>query len=187
MVALQIDLENRKIGDTGNDCLMSVDGTDFQIPQHGSAFSSHKYNMKSGLRYEVALCIATGSIVWFNGPFPCGRNPDITIFRIGLLSYLGEGERVEADDGYIGEAPRHCKIPKYFQGSEREEMMQVVRNRQETINKRFKNWGILKQVYRNKEKIHLHGEVFACIAVITQVAINNGEKLFDVEYDDDLL
>jgi hypothetical protein len=25
---------------------------------------------------------------------------------------LEEGERVEADDGYVGEAPRHVKCPK---------------------------------------------------------------------------
>jgi hypothetical protein len=165
---------------------MTVDGTDFRIPEQGPTFSSHKYNMKSGFRYEVALCIKTGSIVWFNGPFACGKWQDITIFRMGLMTYLEEGERVKADDGYVGEAPRRCKIPKYFQGSEREEMMKYVRNRQETVNKRFKNWGILKQVYRNKEKIHLHGEVFAAIVVITQVAINNGERLFDVDYDDEL-
>lgn len=165
---------------------MSVDGTDFQIPEHGPAFSSHKFKMKSGLRYEVGLSIQTGSIVWINGPFPCGRNPDISIFRASLLSHLEEGERVEADDGYIGEAPRHVKCPKSFANPpEMEGMQQRVRNRQETVNKRFKNWGILKQVYRNKEKIALHGEVFRAIAVITQISIKLGEKLFDVVYADD--
>jgi hypothetical protein len=164
-----------------------VDGTDFAIPQYGPAFSSHKFNMKSGLRYEVGICIKTGDIVWLNGPFPCGRNPDITIFRKALLSHLNPGERVEADDGYIGDAPQYVKCPKAFTNPvETERMQQLVRNRQETVNKRFKNWGILKQVYRNKEKVHLHGEVFRAIAVITQLSINSGEQLFQVQYDDDL-
>ena len=83
---------------------MSVDGTDFRIPNRGRAFYSHKFK-KSGLRYEVAVCIKTGKIVWINGPFQCGCFPDITIFQDALMHELLEGERVEADDGYIGEAP----------------------------------------------------------------------------------
>lgn len=70
------------------------------MPELGPRFSSHKFAKKSGMRYEVALCILTGDIVWINGPFPCGYNPDITIFRMSLLSHLEEHERVEADDGY---------------------------------------------------------------------------------------
>jgi len=166
--------------------LLSVDGTDFKIPNYGPAFSSHKFKGKSGLRYEVGLCIKTGDIVWINGPFPCGRNPDINIFRASLLSHLDEGERVEADDGYIGDAPRYIKCPKSFTNPVvTETMQQYVRNRQETVNKRFKDWGILNQVFRNKQKVHLHGEVFRAIVVITQIAISRGgEPLFQVDYDD---
>ena len=61
-------------------------------------------------------------------------------------------------------------------------MQQRVRNHQETVNKRFKNWGILKQVYRHS--IPKHGGVFRAIAVITQLVITNGEKLFDCGYRD---
>jgi hypothetical protein len=123
--------------------------------------------------------------VWINGPFPCGRWPDIIIFRASLLSHLAAGERVEADDGYIGDAPQYIKCPKSFTNpAENEIMQQYVRNRQETVNERFKDWGILKQVYRNREKIHIHGDIFRAIAVITQVAILSGENLFVVDYND---
>jgi hypothetical protein len=132
--------ENRKKGDKCNDCLVSVDGVDFKIAEHGPAFSSHTFAKKSGLRYEIALCILTGGIMWLNGPFACGKNPDITIFQKMLMSFLDDFERVEADDGYIGEHPQHVKCPKGFANPEEPKFMQSrVRSRQETVNKRFKD------------------------------------------------
>ena len=90
---------------------MTVDGTDFRIAEQGRIFYSHKFK-KSGLRYEVGICILTGDIVWINGPYPCGSWPDINIFRDALITELEAGERVEADDGYIGEHPGTIKCPK---------------------------------------------------------------------------
>ncbi len=165
-----------------NDCLVSVDGTDFKIAEHGPLFSSHKFNKKSALRYEVCLCILTGDIVWINGPYP-GSYHDMTIFRESLMSHLGRAERVEADDGYIGEAPLHVKCPKSFTNpKETLHMQQRVRNRQETVNKRFKDWGILRQLYRHD--IANHGDPFRAIVCFTQLSINHGEKLFSVGYRD---
>jgi hypothetical protein len=179
---LQIVWENRFKGDGGNDCLITVDGTDFRIAEHGKIFYSHKFK-KSGLRYEVGLCIATGDIVWLNGPYECGRWPDISIFRDSLLSHLAPAERVEADDGYIGEHPRHIKCPAGFANPQSTLFMQQrARNRQETVNKRFKDWGLLKQVYRHE--IPGHGLAFRAIAIITQLAINGGETLFECGYRD---
>jgi hypothetical protein len=74
--------------------------------------------------------------MWINGPFECGENPDITIFRKSLMSQLAPAERVEADDGYLGEAPLHVKCPMSFTNPEITEAMQaIVRMRQETVNK----------------------------------------------------
>ncbi len=101
------------------------------------------------------------------------------------MSHLGEAERVEADDGYIGEAPRHVKCPKSFTNpAETEFMQQRVRNRQETVNNRFKNWGILRQRFRHAANLCLHGDIFRAIAVLTQLSINNGEPLFSTGYRD---
>ena len=61
-------------------------------------------------------------------------------------------------------------------------MQSVVRHRHETINKRFKQFGVLKQIYRHD--IRDHGNMFRCIAVVTNLSIQNGEPLFDVEYVD---
>ena len=162
---------------------MTVDGTDFRIAEHGRAFYSHKFK-KSGLRYEVGVSIIHGDIVWINGPFECGKWPDIKIMRSSLCSELDQNERVEADDGYIGEAPRRVKCPKSFTNKKDNEMMQSrARNRQETVNARFKKWQILRQIYGHD--IVKHGDVFATIAIITQLSINRGEKLFEVKYKDD--
>ena len=145
-------------------------------------FYSFKYKT-SGVRYEIGLCILTGVIVWLNGPYECGLWPDISIFRNSLKSHLEPGERVEADDGYIGEAPEYIKCPKSFTNPQETLFMQQrVRNRQETVNKRMKNWGILKQVYRHQ--FDRHGEAFRAIAVLTQISIKGGEPLFSCGYRD---
>ena len=61
-------------------------------------------------------------------------------------------------------------------------MQQRVRNRQESVNNRFKMWGILKQKYRHE--IIEHAEVFRAVVVMTQLSINAGERLFDCGYRD---
>ena len=75
----QILWENCLNGDIGNDCLVSVDGTNFQIQEYGRKFYSHKFR-SSGLQYEITDSIVNGSIVWINGPYECGLWPDIKIF-----------------------------------------------------------------------------------------------------------
>jgi len=50
------------------------------------------------------------------------------------------------------------------------------------LNGRLKNWGILSQVFRHH--IMTHGDVFRACAGVTQLTIENGEPLFEVEYGD---
>jgi hypothetical protein len=73
------------VHDLGNDCLMSVDGMNFCIPQKGAArkgnpFGSHKYAGKAALRYELGVDILMGNCVWIQGPYPAGAWPNIKIF-----------------------------------------------------------------------------------------------------------
>ena len=60
--------------------------------------------------------------------------------------------------------------------------MSIVRQRHETVNRRLKQWRILKGVFRHD--ISFHHVVFSAVAVITQVAISKGEPLFQVNYTD---
>ena len=178
----QIDFSNRLVDDTGNDCLLSCDGVDYRIAiSYLKEFHSFKFK-KSALRYEVALCIKTGWICHWYGPFEPGMYNDEMIFKMGLALCLEDGERVETDRGYRGSAPSKVKCPGHLcTDPEQEKMTAHVRSRQETINKRMKQWNILVAPYRHD--IHEHQNVFAAVAVITQLSIER-EPLFSVEYDD---
>ena len=61
-------------------------------------------------------------------------------------------------------------------------MQQRVRNRQETVNLRFKQWAILSERYRHD--LRDHGYIFRAVVVLTQLSIENGEPLFSVDYKD---
>jgi hypothetical protein len=83
VTAAQIVFESR-LGahSVGNDCLMSIDGTDLCILQkgaatRGNAVGSHKYAGKSALRYELGIDILAGNLVWVSGPYPAGKLNDI--------------------------------------------------------------------------------------------------------------
>jgi hypothetical protein len=120
-----------------------------------------------------------GDLVWIQGPYPAGKYTDIIIFNKVLTNFLEPGKRVEADDGYRGHADK-IKCPKNDANpTENLAMQGRVRARHETFNRRLKNWGILSQVFRHH--ISLHGDVIRTCAVLTQLAINNGEPLFGVD------
>jgi hypothetical protein len=83
---------------------MTVDGTDFRIPQKGvakkgNAFGSHKYLGKSALHYELGINILVGNLVWIQGLYPAGKYTDIEIFNKVLRNFLEPGKRVEANEG----------------------------------------------------------------------------------------
>jgi hypothetical protein len=57
---------------------------------------------KHVLKYEVAVHIETGQIVHVAGPYG-GSVHDLVIARNEIMLKLGNGEKVTADKGYIGE------------------------------------------------------------------------------------
>ena len=147
---LKIVFESRKDSGSLNDCLISVDGTDVRIPQQGPAipgnpFSLFKFKGKCGLRYKIGVDILAGNIVWVNGPYAAGKYTDIKMFCRGLAHWLDEHKRVEADHGYIGEAPQKVKkCPRCMSNPTKNQVMQNrVRSRHESLNEWLKNWVIL--------------------------------------------
>jgi hypothetical protein len=60
--------------------------------------------------------------------------------------------------------------------------MNEARARHETINRRLKNYDILKQQYRHS--VELHCAVLHAVAVVVQMGFELGEDLWQVEYDD---
>ena len=138
---------------------------------------SHKFN-GAGLRYEVAICIQTGDIVWVNGPYPPARHQDISIFRHLLKGMLGEHEKVVADSGYDGDW--QCCTPKKARSRRHFVEMSVARDRHETVNRKLKYWQALKHEFRHN--LQQHHIVFRSVATLTQIAIEHGHGPFQVDY-----
>ena len=139
---------------------------------------SHKFNGPA-VRYEVAISILGGDICWVNGPFRPGANPDAVIFSSGLRHQLDEGERVEADNGYISLDPQYCKCPKGYRhlSEENSRGSRRARARHETANSRLKAFDVLKCF---RHEVMKHGEVFRAVALIVQVSIEVDSPLFEV-------
>ena len=160
---------------------MTVDGTDFLIPEpspFNPSYFSHKFG-HAGLRYEVAICIQTGDIVWTNGPFPCGSWNDKKIFNNGLKHHLLHGERVEADAGYSGDIC--CSPPNDFGGNrEWRAMKGQALARHENTNGIFKRFNVLKHTFRGD--IETHGLFFKAVVAIVQHDIKNGRLSYSVHY-----
>jgi hypothetical protein len=175
----QIDFESRlSAHNVGNDCLMTIDGSDYRILQKGAArkgnaFGSFKYAGKSALRYKLGVDILVGNLVWVSGPYPAGKYTNIAIFNSVLANCLEPGEHVEADHGYAGHPDKIKCTNNVCNPAENRVMQGNARSRHETLNKRLKAWGILGNVYRHD--IREHGTVFFVCAVITQLSVANGE------------
>jgi len=185
--------ENRKKGDTGNDCLVSVDCT--HVPTRRCTGKDGKKGRKGGkadpfyswkldgpgLSYEVVLSIIHGDIVMVNGPYAPRDWNDLNIFRDGggLKDSLDDGERVEGDDGH----PDEKRFPRYS-GPIFKKMQSRVGKRHETVNARLKESNCLKN--RFDHDIMKHSFCFHAAATLVQLAIEDGERLFDVDYDDEM-
>ena len=122
--------------------------------------------------------------MWVEGPYAAGKYTDVTIFHTSLIHWLDPYERVEADNGYIGEAPQRVKCPSSVANPMENLAMQncVCSTRHETLSGKLKNWDILKQPFCHN--ILDHGDVFWSIVIITQLSIENEEPLFQVDCDD---
>ena len=119
----------------------------------------------------------TGHIVWIHGIFSCGKWPDLKIFRNAFLKQqLTPGKKIQAKLGYCGE-PDHIVLPTGVNA-----IGQNNRARYETVNKRFKQWGILCRIFRHE--VSKHQPAFPSVAVMTELAIKDEEELFGVgDYD----
>jgi hypothetical protein len=89
-----------------------------------------------------------------------------------------------ADSGYRGEF-RSIKTPDkvHFRSGLEFYDAAVARARHETVNARFKNNQVL--VKRFRHSLAFHSACFRAVAVVSQLIIENGEPLFDVQYSDE--
>ncbi|KAI2493259.1 hypothetical protein MHU86_21296 [Fragilaria crotonensis] len=165
----------------GKTCKVTVDGVDFPIEEptpFDSQWFSHKFR-GPGLRYEMAICIQTGDIVWVNGPYKCGKWPDVKIFKSRLMHLLGDDEMVEADRGYRGHNVK-ARTPDDCVSRVDRLAKTRARARHETVNRRLKQWGSMQHRWRHVR--HKHKIAFAAVAVCTQLAFETGERPFQCRY-----
>lgn len=183
-----IRLERRFEGNPTGNCFLTVDGTDcpvFEPRPFDKGMFSHKMN-GPGLKYEVAVCIKTGYIVWTNGPFPAGTS-DTTIFNNALSNELDDDEVVEVDGGYKGTEKGRMPLQGVATWDRKEKS--VARGRHEAINGRLKIFNVLTTHFRHmgknrEEMMNKHRLCFDAVTVITQLKFETGlEKTFDVNYN----
>ena len=171
------------MNDNGSRCKISVDGTDFRI-QEPRPFSTGWYTKKfngPGLRYEIGVCIQTGWIVWMNGPFPCGEWNDLAIALSSLVHMFEGDERAIADKGYRGH-PEFLDTPwTYLDNIHQKARKSLARARHECVNRRFKEWSCLKDLFRHD--VCKHGVIFHAVANIVQFQLMQ-KPTWQVEYYD---
>ena len=160
---------------------VSNDGTDCAIKEiwpFDETIFSKKLN-GPGYKYEIGICIATGVIVWVNGPFKAGRH-DKTIFEEdGLLDALEDGEGAEVNNGYQG--LNEFKGPETAQNRLHRKQKNKVRARHEISNGELKQFAVLDQVFRHDPK-KKHQMCFEAVAVICQLRHDFGGYRLQVEY-----
>ena len=124
------------------------------------------------LRYEIALEIETGCIVWAYRGFPPGEYPDLKIARKKFIKMLYPGERVVGDKG--------CKDSKYFIFPEKGQKynnvaLKRIMARHENVNRRIKTFSCLSDTFRHD--LSLHHIFFQAVINVIQIAMKNGNKL----------
>lgn len=166
------------MGRSLNNCFVYVDGTDcpVQEPQgFNRRYYSHKFK-SAGLRYEVAVSLDSGDIVWVHGPYPCGSYPDVLIFRRGLKSVLEDGEFVLADKRYNENC---CITPRTLSSPINPALHEAFADRHETVNNRLKDFFVLRNTFRHDR--NLHGVAFHAVANVTQYMLKHN-PLYDVSF-----
>jgi transposase len=181
-------LENRFQNKDGTaTCFLSVDGADCPIMEPWpieKKWYSEKLN-GPGVKYEVGVCIKTGEIVWFKGPFVASKN-DATIFIEDLAHRLYKNEGVDVDGGYKGHDALKNKMVSISRAQRKQKS--AVRARHETINSRLKQFNVLNFPFRHHklgsdDMMFKHGILFGAIVVVTHLKMKSGEgTTYDVEY-----
>ncbi len=158
---------------------MSIDGTDCAILEpHPLDPRNFSFKLNGpGLRYEMALSIRTGMIVWVYGGKPCGSWPDLRLARHRFVHQLQPGEKAIADDGY---ADYDYFICSRYRPQSSVHIKRILA-RHETINGRLKAFAVLNSDFRHSLDMH-HLCFYAC-ATLVQVRIIRGDYLYEVDHN----
>ena len=176
---VKIFLENRfKHREPGDTVFITVDCTDMEINEKqpfNQTYFSHKSN-GPGYRYEVAVSIKGGDIVWVCGPWPAAIK-DKELFEQYLAKHLGENKRAEMDNGY--RKTEKAVVPASGETFLHKKGKSQARGRQENHNGQFKCFHSLQGRFRELDP-EMHCLVFNAVAILTQLSKDHGEQLFEV-------
>ena len=111
---------------------------------------------------------------------PAGDWTDLMIARNDICLELDPYETFLADGIYSG-AHGYSETPTGLNNHD-QYMKAVARARHETVNRLFKNYGILRQTFRHSKEDH--GRVFLAVANIAQAQLQIEEPSFSVTYND---
>ena len=164
--------------------ILTVDGTHVWLCEPGHAefsqdsdYYSHKFN-KAGINYELGIAIASGKLIWMNGPFLAGKN-DLQIFTGGGLKarLLQLEKKAIGDGGYSGHQEA-ISSPNSHDSRPVKLFKSRALKRHEGFNGMTKSFQILRERFRHGPgKI---GIAFESVAVICQYKIEAEEPLWDV-------
>merc|ERR1711915_71933 len=143
--------------------IVSVDGVDFKVwEKKHPRFKvdrgqySKKFN-HGALKYEIAIDVYTGRIVWISGPHR-GAEHDKTIFKMGLQHRIPAGKKVICDRAYGSkdnpQENEKLALPNLCDGKELGNFKARLRCRHETFNGRIKFFKALQDTFRHGEKNH---------------------------------
>ncbi len=124
-------------------CYATVDCSDFAINEPTSfdpKFYSYKINY-AALGYEVSLSL-TDRIVWISDPRLPGRKNDLQILRDSLKQKLMETELIVADATY-------SDLKYIYNSGLPNGVGRILRSRQESIFKRFKDFKVCRGTFRH--------------------------------------
>ena len=179
---VKIKLENRfKYKQPEDQALITVDCTDCVIEEifpFTGTYWSHKSN-RPAFKYEIAVSIRGGDIVWVSGPWPAGIT-DSTVFKTHLSRHLGDDEKAECDNGYLGleKAVKPATGRTFLHKKQKSQ----ARGRQENFNGRFKFFNALQNRFRHGDPTK-HCVMFNCIAILVQLSQDHGERIYEVQVD----
>lgn len=171
--------------------LLTVDGTHARTnePRDPDMRRNPKnYSFKnnfSGLNYQIAVNIWTNQIVYINSGDPASVH-DMTAMRDEFIGLMPAGARIIADAGYTGkteEEKRLFAVCNTFDTQAVKKLKKRARARQESVNKRLKDYHCFKVCFM--DGVEKHKLCFAAGMVLVQYAIEDtdaasGEPLMTI-------
>ncbi|ORY31116.1 hypothetical protein BCR33DRAFT_840685 [Rhizoclosmatium globosum] len=143
---------------------------------------SHKLN-HAGWAFEVATALGTSKIVHIAGGVPAGDWPDLKLARETLVPRLLPNEKVAADKGYREQQGNGNFITPVVNRQNdpavdaHNRVLKRMGARHETVNKRIKDFQILKTYRGEREKFP---KIFKVVANLTQIKMRS-EPLYSFQ------